>query len=84
MIIPRLVFGKGFHDLVLDFMAYPWGWCLMAFFSKSGLVLKWRQMGFMLPSQALCDALAWSCGMIAVCLVGSNALGGYIGTSVGL
>lgn len=34
MIIPRPFFGKGFYDLVLDFMVCLWSWRLTAFFQK--------------------------------------------------
>jgi hypothetical protein len=63
VVIPRLFFGRGFYDpvsgfygLFLDLLPYglvpgTYGLflelCLMTFFLKSGLVLKWRQMRFM-------------------------------------
>jgi hypothetical protein len=34
--------------LIQNIGTNPQHWCLMAFFSKLGLVLKWGQMGFML------------------------------------
>ena len=46
VVISRLFFGRGFYNSVLDFMVCSWSWCLMAFFLKSDLVLKWRQMEF--------------------------------------
>lgn len=43
--------GGGFITLFLDFVVCSWSWCLWSFFSpKSGMVLKWRQMGFISPS----------------------------------
>lgn len=35
--------------LSLDFLVCSWSWCLIAFFWKSSLVLKWREMGLCHP-----------------------------------
>jgi hypothetical protein len=46
-VIPRLLFGRGFYDLVSRFYGLFLELVPKAFL-KSRLVLKWRQMGFML------------------------------------
>lgn len=54
MVIPRLVFGRGVYGLVPGFYGLSLELVPMVFFSKSGLVLKWRQMGFIFMLTFLC------------------------------
>jgi hypothetical protein len=45
VVIPGVSFGRGFYDLVSGFYGLFLELVTMAFFSKSGLFLKWSQKG---------------------------------------